>query len=193
MLVTTADLHPALIDLLLMTAQSLHDQAGLFEDAGQFPSAHKLSLPLNEDAARFHRRGPSFLQRVLPFWAATLLDRWLVMALPLLTLLIPLLRIFPPLYGWRIRAKISRPYRLLHEIEHACSDPTLKQSPGKTPAMDRDDALKRLSALDKSVENLRVPATYQADLHALKFHIQRVRDNLLNAQKNDSDEPPLSG
>ncbi|WP_281299805.1 MULTISPECIES: TAXI family TRAP transporter solute-binding subunit [unclassified Iodidimonas] len=193
MLVTTADLHPALIDLLLMTAQSVHDQAGLFEDAGQFPSAHKLSLPLNDEAARFHRRGPSFLQRVLPFWAATLLDRWLVMALPLLTLLIPLLRIFPPLYGWRIRAKISRPYRLLHEIERACSDPTPKQSPGKAAAMDCHDALKRLSALDKSVEHLRVPATYQADLHALKFHIQRVRENMAKTQKNDSDEPPLSG
>ncbi|GEQ97663.1 hypothetical protein JCM17844_13000 [Iodidimonas gelatinilytica] len=172
-LVARRDLHPALVDRLLMVANTIHDQAGLFETAGQFPSPYMLSLPLNDEAARFHRRGPSFLQRILPFWAATMLDRWLVMALPLLTLLIPLLRIVPPLYSWRIKARISRPYKALRAIEKRAAHQDIH----------RDKALAELDAIEKGLGTLSVPPTHAGELYALKFHIQMLRDSLGEPKK----------
>lgn len=161
MLVARENLHPALVDLLLMAATDIHADGGLFEPEEAFPSAYKISLPHNVDARRFLQRGPSFLQRVLPFWAATLLDRWLVMLLPLLTLFLPLARLLPPLYNWRIRARIARPYKTLRTIE----------------AMDADKAaaLMQLAEVEKAVSALSVPPTYAGELYALKFHILQVR------------------
>ncbi len=164
MLVAREDLHPALVDLLLMAATDIHADGGLFEPEEAFPSAYKISLPHNENARRFLRRGPSFLQRVLPFWAATLLDRWLVMLLPLLTLLLPLARLLPPLYSWRIRARIARPYKALRHIEAM----TARES----------EALEKLAEVEKDVNELSVPPTYADKLYDLKFHIRQIRKRL---------------
>ena len=43
-LVARADIHPALIDLLLQTATELHQAGGLFEKAGEFPAPNTLIL-----------------------------------------------------------------------------------------------------------------------------------------------------
>ena len=82
-LVVRRDLHPALIDLLLQTADQVHAGGGLFEEPGEFPSPRYLDFPLHKEAKRYYKSGPPFLQRYLPFWAASLLDRLKVMLLPL--------------------------------------------------------------------------------------------------------------
>ena len=56
------------------------------------------------------KSGPPFLQRYLPFWAAVFVDRMVVLLLPLIALLVPLMRIAPAIYTWRIRSKIFRVY-----------------------------------------------------------------------------------
>ena len=77
----------------------------LFSIAGRFPSADLLDVPLSDDARRYYKYGVPFLQRYLPFWAANLVDRLKLLALPLVALLLPLTRILPPAYRWTVRKK----------------------------------------------------------------------------------------
>src|SRR5439155_14775537 len=83
----------------------------------EFPSPQFTDLPLSEDARRYFKAGPPMLQRFLPFWLASLVDRLKVMLIPLVMLLMPLARAAPPLVRWRTRRKIYRWYSALREID----------------------------------------------------------------------------
>ena len=72
---------------------------------------------MSEEAARFYKSGPPFLQRYLPFWVAVLFDRLIVLLVPIIALLIPLLKIAPSLYSWRVRSKVYRCYGELRFLE----------------------------------------------------------------------------
>ena len=75
MLAAKEDLHPALVDLLLVAAERVHGKHSLLADAGEFPTPRYIDLPLDEEAERHYKYGPPFLIRYLPFWAATMVDR----------------------------------------------------------------------------------------------------------------------
>lgn len=170
-LVARKDLHPALVDLLLQVASEVHSGPGIFEDQGEFPSQRYLVLPLDEDAARFYRYGPPFLQRYLPFWAATLVDRLKIMLLPLVALLIPLMRATPPIYRWRIRSRVYRWYKELQRI-----DPGRGKIPPDGEAI--EERLQALQRLENEVNRVRVPLSYADDLYHLRVHIDLVRRDL---------------
>ncbi|MCX7172206.1 MAG: ABC transporter substrate-binding protein [Proteobacteria bacterium] len=74
-LVVREDIHPALIDLLLQAASEVHGDSGLFQKAGEFPRPTQVDFPLSSEAERYYKSGKPLLQRYLPFWAATLIDR----------------------------------------------------------------------------------------------------------------------
>ena len=81
-----ADAHPALVNLLAQALHEAHGQpvadaggdAPLFQRAGEFPMANDPEFALSEDARRVYRSGPPVLQRYMPFWVATMLDRLMV-------------------------------------------------------------------------------------------------------------------
>ena len=60
---------------------------------------------VSEDAKRFYKSGQPVLQRLLPFWLASLVDRAKVMLIPVIMLMMPLMRVAPPLMRWRTRRK----------------------------------------------------------------------------------------
>jgi TRAP transporter TAXI family solute receptor len=165
-LVVRRDFHPALVDLLLVTAAAVHSRRGLFEAPQQFPSADHLEFPLMDEAQRYHRSGPPLLARFLPFWAATLADRIKVLVLPLLVL-VPLARVVPPLYRWRIRSKIIKKYRDVVDVDLA-----LAQRPS---AAECDDLLERLDRIEEGVRSLRVPLSYADAHYHLRLHVDLVR------------------
>ncbi len=172
-LVASPSLHPALVDLLLQAAEEVHAGGGLFEPPGQFPSRLHLEFPLNENARRYFKSGPSFLKRFLPFWAATLIDRLLVMLVPLLALAIPLVRVMPPVFRWRVRARIYRWYRSLLAL-----DPALHEA--ATPA-ELERFLNELDRIELDVSRVNVPLSYADQLYHLRLHIELVRDKLRGA------------
>lgn len=164
------DLHPALQTLIVRAASEIHGAGGVFEDPGQFPSTQFLDFPLSDDAKRFLENGPSFLERYLPFWAAVLVDRLKVMAIPLITLMIPLAKILPPAYRWRIRSRIYRWYKDLIRIERDLLD---------TEDDDiRQGLLDELAILHRDVKNLHVPLSYTDEVYNLRLHIDMVMRNL---------------
>ena len=100
-LVARRELHPALIDLLLQAAGEVSERGGIFAKSENFPTPKFIDFPLSKEAKRFYTSGPPFLRRYLPFWLANFLIRMKIMLLPLVALLIPLFKLFPPFYQWR--------------------------------------------------------------------------------------------
>jgi TRAP transporter TAXI family solute receptor len=81
-LVVREDLHPALVHLLLEAMAKVHGPRQDFAPEGRFPSASLVDFPLDDDAARFLEKGPSFFYRYLPFWVAVWADRLLILLVP---------------------------------------------------------------------------------------------------------------
>jgi hypothetical protein len=179
-LVAKTSMHPALIDLLLQAAKKVHHKGGGFEREGAFPSPKYLDFDLSEDAERFYKSGPPFLQRYLPFWVATFLARMKVMLLPLVALLYPLFKIMPIAYRWKMRSKIYRWYSKLEAV-----DPKIHDD------MHPDDLKAKLDKLDRieaQVSAISVPLAYSEELYALRMHIGMLRNDLLSLRNNEPRE-----
>ena len=116
-LVARDDLHPALSDLLIRAAREIHGSPGLFRNAGEYPAPLARDFPISADAERYYKSGEQFLYKRLPFWLASLVDRLLVVLLPLLVVIVPATRLAPAIYRWRIRSRIYRWYGALMAIE----------------------------------------------------------------------------
>jgi TRAP transporter TAXI family solute receptor len=168
-LVIQEDLHPAIVALMMQVIDKVHGDAGWFSGEGEFPSPRHTSFPLSSEAERFFRDGPPFLQRFLPFWAASLLDRTKIMILPLLGLLLPLFKVVPPLYRWRMRARIYRWYEELQEVDRNI----LTASPREKLAY-----LGKLDELEREVRDVVVPLSFAYQLYHLRLHIDFVRQKL---------------
>lgn len=167
-LVVRDDLHPAIQDLLLQVAEEIHGQGGWFEASGEFPNANFAEYPVSPEARRYYKYGPPLLQRYLPFWLASLIDRLKVMILPLVVLMIPLMKIMPPIYTWRMRSKIYRWYQELEQIDLANS----RQNP------DVEKLQKQLESIEHDVIHVRVPLSFASQLYDLRQHIELVKRRL---------------
>ncbi|MBI2315796.1 MAG: C4-dicarboxylate ABC transporter substrate-binding protein [Betaproteobacteria bacterium] len=166
-LVARDDLHPALVSVLMQALTEAHSGPGLFHKAGDFPKFRDREFPLNPEAERYYKSGPPFLQRYLPFWAATLLDRAFIMLLPLVAVLLPLLRIAPSLYTWRIRSRIYRWYGELKFLELEIRE---KYDPARLP-----EYRTRLDALEDNANTRPIPLAFTDQVYTLRQHIDMVR------------------
>ena len=165
-LVARAGTHPALIQLFVQAAQQIHGGAGWFQRKGDFPTAAATEQPLAAEAQRFYANGAPLLQRHLPFWLANLIDRMWPVLVGIVAVLIPLSRLLPPLYQFRVRSRIFRWYAQLREVDEAV---------GRRPAAELLDELRRIEA---RVESVSVPLSYADELYSLRGHIQMVQNRL---------------
>jgi TRAP transporter TAXI family solute receptor len=176
-LIVRDDLHPALQSLLLQAASEVHGKSGFFQDQGEFPSYKDQMLPLSPDAARYFKSGPSFLQRYLPFWLAVLVDRLIVLLLPVVALLIPLLKVAPAIYTWRVRSKVFRCYGELKFLED-----DLKNHFDRARLAEYRS---RLDALEDEAVQLHVPLGFTDLVYTLREHVNLVR-GILDKQESHS-------
>jgi hypothetical protein len=181
-LIARKDLHPALVDLLVSTADAVHHSADMFSEAGEFPSSGFVDLPLRDEARRSLTQGPSLLNRLLPFWLASIVDRMAVLMLPLLTLLFPLVKVAPPLYRWRVRRKIYRWYKYLRAVDLDLANP---HTPVDIPRIEA-----HLAELEQELNGVNVPLSYMDEFYHLKVHIALVREKLGPAVAGSSAELP---
>lgn len=180
-LVAHEDLHPAIISLLLRAADEIHSRGGLFSTPGEFPSMRYVDFPISDDAARYFEKGPGFLQQYLPFWAANLVQRLIVLLIPIFTLLLPLIRFAPPLLRWRIRRRIYRWYDDVRDTEFSARA-------SKTDD-DRDRVLEKLDRLQAEVGAIDVPLGYADQLFQLRLHIQFVRQLVIKGELSEQATP----
>jgi TRAP-type uncharacterized transport system substrate-binding protein len=167
-LVARKSTHPALIQLFVQAAQQVHGGAGWFQKKGDFPNARNTERPLAKEAQRFYANGPPVLQRYLPFWLANLVDRMWPVLVTILAALLPLSRMLPPLYTFRVRSRIFRWYRQLREVEDAI---------GRRP---NEELLSELAAIERRVEHVHVPLSYADELYSLRTHIHMVAERLVD-------------
>ena len=169
-LVARKGTHPALIQLFVQAAQQVHGGAGWFQKKGDFPNAHNTERPLAKEAQRFYASGPPVLQRYLPFWLANLVDRMWPVLVTIVAALIPISRMLPPLYTFRVRSRVFRWYRQLREVEDAI---------GRRP---NDELLRELEEIERRVEQVNVPLSYADELYSLRTHIRMVAERLIEPE-----------
>lgn len=173
-LVAREELHPALIGQFVKAAYEIHGDAGWFQQQGQFPSPKYTEIPVADEAARYYRDGPPFLQRYMRFWLANLFDRLWVVVVALAALLIPLSKIVPPLYVWRVRSRVYRWYGELRAVEQA-----LEQAQGKERETVRQDLMRRLDDIEERVNHISIPLAFADALYGLRSHINIVRKRVM--------------
>ena len=168
-LITRNTTHPALLQLFTGAAHQIHGTAGWFAKTKQFPNSQRDELPMAQEAERYLKNGPPLLQRYLPFWLANLIERMWVALSVIIVVLLPLSRIIPPLYTFRVRSRIFKWYAQLRNIEDRDSpDPQV-----------RTGLIDELNALDSMVEKIKVPLSHTDELYALRSNIHLVRKRLL--------------
>lgn len=188
-LVAREDLHPALVVLFVQAASEIHGGSGWFRRRGEFPQAGYSEIPLASDAEKYYRSGPPFLQRYLPFWLANLFDRMWVVIVALGALLLPLTRIVPPLYVWRVRSRVFRWYGQLRTVEAAIED----VPPAERRAVYRDQ-MKRLNEIENRVNQVSVPLSFADELYGLRSHINFVRNRIARLSETEAQQAvPVAG
>ena len=167
-LLTRTSIHPALLQLFVLAGNDIHGSAGWFKHAREYPTVKNNELPLNQEAERGIQSRAPLLQRYLPFWLANLVDRmWLAMGI-IIAVLLPVSRVVPPLYAFRVRSRIFRWYAQLRDIE--------QRADGRQPVA---GLLEELEQMDARAEKIVVPLSYTDELYALRSNIHLVRSRLL--------------
>ena len=156
--------------LLVDAAKEVHSLGGLFERPGEFPKPRDPGIPMSEDAARTYASGKNILHRHLPFAVASFIERMLVMMLRIATILLPLLKIVPWVYQWRIRSRIYYWYGQLKRLEHDL-------------ALDRSDGAKmtyrhRIAKIEDAVSIIPVPSYFSDRLYHLRAAVVLVRQRI---------------
>ena len=169
-LVAGEEFHPSLTPLILEAAKTVLKNGSLLDPAGSYPAKPPLSLNTLNEAEYYYDKGLPILQRYLPFRIASLADRYIILAIPLLVLLFPLFKAIGPIYQWRIRARIYRWYKHLREI-----DQQLYQ--GKLPN-DLDAEILRLERLEDELARIEVPLSYSSELYQLHMHLRYMIERL---------------
>jgi hypothetical protein len=106
---------------------------------------------------------------MLPFWAASLADRFLMVLVPLVLLLVPVFRLVPEVYRWRIRQRVYRIYGSLLELERDVLGHV---------ADDRAGLLGRLDGIERRADALKLPVAFADQFYVLREHIALVRRRL---------------
>lgn len=164
------DLHPELIYLLAETLQEEHSGAGVFQRAGEFPTANDPEFEVAEEARDYYRNGPSFLHRYLPFWIVNLTKRAVAVLVTAFAIVIPLMTYAPKLYQWLLHGYLQKLYRRLRAIERA---------------MRTELSARQVEALQTDLENINRAASLLPMRHSDAFfnliiHIRLTRAELVS-------------
>ena len=166
-LIARENLHPAISDLLIAAARDVHGKAGMYRKNGEYPAPIEHDIPLSEEARRYYTSGSPFLYKRLPFWLASLVDRILILVLPLLIVVVPASRLVAPLYQWRMRSRIYRWYGALMTLE--------REMLAQPDDDERQNIRRRLAEIENSVNALQLPLAFADQLYVLREHIGMVR------------------
>ncbi len=165
-LVANKHIHPDIVRLLLKTAKKVHSKESIFSKQNQFPTYKFTQIPMDENAKNYLIKGDSFLEKIFPFWIASTIDRLIIMIIPILTLLFPLIKGALPLYRWRIRSKIYKWYKILHELDH------------RIDAVSKDELkviLKEIEKMQKTIkEDSNIPLSYMGEYYDLRVHLDLI-------------------
>jgi TRAP transporter TAXI family solute receptor len=169
-LIANQSFHPALTSLVLEAARDILSEGNLLDPAGAFPAAKPVELPLTGEADYYHRQGVPFLQRYLPFWIASIVDRYVVLLIPFIAIMVPLLRSMGPIYSWRMRARVFRWYGQLRDVDRLIHKGTIRDT--------LEEEIDRLHRLGDELTQVDVPLSYAHELYSLHLHVSYMINRL---------------
>ncbi len=172
LLVSKDTLHPALVYLLLDAAKTVHGGEDYFTPRGTFPNLNTEEFPIADESMRYFKSGPPFLQRYLPFWLASLVERRLLILLPFMAVLLGLLQALPRMLEARMKRRFVIWYREIKSLEDEVW--TSNQPSPDQIAQWRDE----IESIDANASQIMIPYRYFQDVYALKQAIGIVRDRI---------------
>jgi uncharacterized protein len=110
----------------------------------------------------------------MPFWLANFFERMWVVIVALGALILPLSRIVPPLYVWKVRSRVYRWYGKLRAVEQ-----TIEDVPPEKRAGIYQTQLERLNEIEEKVNQISIPLSFAEELYRLRSHIDMVRKRIL--------------
>jgi len=140
------DLHPAMVELLLDGARSIHRTPTHFGKQGKFPGTDHLSLPLDPAAEHYFDHGRSTLRKLLPYRLATIVDRFLTAFAAIAGVAVAILSILPRLIVLPLKIRLNQALKKVAKIE-------MESASGGDP----EDMVARLDEIDAETINYRVP------------------------------------
>jgi hypothetical protein len=97
-----------------------------------------------------------------------------VLVVALGALILPLSKVVPPLYVWRIRSRVYRWYGQLRTVEQK-----VETAPEGQRMQVYQAQLKRLDEIEDLVNQISIPLSFADGLYGLRSHIQFVRKRIL--------------
>jgi hypothetical protein len=172
LLVAKDTLHPALVYLLLDAARTVHSGEDYFTPLGAFPNLNTDEFPVTNESERYFKSGRPFLQRYLPFWLASFIERRLLILLPFMAVLIGVLQALPRMLDSRINKRFVVWYRELKSLEDEIWR-TAQPSPDQV-AQWRNE----IEDIDAQASQIGVPTRHLHNVYALKQAISVVRERI---------------
>ena len=169
-LLASSKLHPALIYLMMKVITQIHHNESLLSANNEFPSIKTSEVTPSTQAINFYKSGIPFLDKYLPFWAATLLSRVLIVLLPILAILIPLIKLIPSAYTWLLKFRLFKYYGELRFLEMQ-----LKQ---ESELENRAYFYKKLDEIEQRVSEMKLPISFSQYIYELRGNIQFVRSQV---------------
>lgn len=173
-LVARGDLHPALVNRLIHAVKKVHGQRVTLVMGAPFPNTSLLDMPVDVYASKLLREGFNPLEKTLPYWIVAQINRFALLLLPIIFLLLPLFKILPALLAWRMQSRVYRYYDRLHEIDlriSLCQHAPMEQ--------EECDALsKELMDIEIGLRSESLPLKYREIAYTALQHVQLVRSRL---------------
>jgi len=117
-----------------------------------------------------YKSGVPFFRRYLPFWLATFIERMLVMIVPIATIMIPLVKVVPMAYEWRIKSRINYWYAHLKQIEKGLREDLEHE---KTHFFQTE-----IDKINEAVSATKVPLNYSDRFYELRAAVDLVRQHI---------------
>ncbi|MCU0763372.1 MAG: hypothetical protein MUF76_10435 [Hydrogenophaga sp.] len=172
-LLVRQDLPPALKRVATAVAVEIHSQAGPFHRAGEFPSLRSSDFPSAPEARDVLLRGLGGLENFLPFWWAQVLQRLLIICLPLGLLAALLFLLIPAWVRWRLESRVTRWYGELKFIEN-----DLVNNAVDVGGLQMSRINARLREMEQAIASIRLPQELAQRWYTLQQHVAFVRSRI---------------
>lgn len=166
--VAQKETHSALIYLMMGIMDDVHQPPSFLHAEDEFPADRDVDFPLSSDAQNYYSKGGKpFLQKHLPYWAASFVGKLLLVLVPLLAIIYPISQAYPALTQWFYTRRVNRFYEKLVKIEKRLDH-----------GADREVTKYDLQVLRAEIELLikleKIPSMYTNLLYDLRGHVSQV-------------------
>ncbi|QWD82785.1 TAXI family TRAP transporter solute-binding subunit [Polynucleobacter sp. MWH-P3-07-1] len=166
--VAQKETHSALIYLMMGIMDDVHQPPSFLHGENEFPADRDVDFPLSSDAQNYYAKGGKpFLQKHLPYWAASFVGKLLLVLVPLLAIIYPFSQAYPALTQWFYTRRVNRFYLMLVKIEKR-----FDQGGKREIAQQELESLR--AEIDALIKQEKIPSSYTNLLYDLREHVAQV-------------------